>query len=194
MKITNRKAHVFYVVFISVAFFGAVPIALAEHEAMVAGHVVPLSEASLSHGKNCDDVHYHGELNGVPDPAPDGCGHGVVTILAHNEEGESIVPDAVMDDMPSGAQPSSAWGRFTDWLDVLFQGISGGFSPKTVEDSVEIVEDSVPSIKENTDNANEYFDAYEDAPSRERYTLETENPKKNAPLPSLYKRFWRLFE
>ncbi|MAZ40757.1 hypothetical protein CL654_01395 [bacterium] len=190
MTLAKQISYTLFV--IAIALFLFLNTAFADHEAMVAGQVVPLADTSLSHGENCDDVHYHGELNGVPDPAPDGCGHGIVTILPHDEDGESIVPkeesEEEEDDSPS------AWGRFTDWLDAVFQGLTGGFSPKTVSDSVDIVEDATPSLRETADNAEEYFDTYEDAPSRERYTLEDENPEENAPAPSLYRRFWSLFE
>lgn len=180
--------------FAVVVFLAVSSVALADHEAMVAGQVVPLADASLNHGENCDYVHYHGELNGVPDPSPDGCGHGVVTILAHDENDESIIPE-VKDVKPEeGDKSPGLWGRFTDWVDVVIQGITGGFSPKTVSDSVDIVEDATPSLKETADNAEEYFDTYPDAPSRERYTLETENPEENAPIPAIYRWFWGFFE
>ncbi|MCR4284279.1 MAG: hypothetical protein NUV64_03140 [Parcubacteria group bacterium] len=188
---TNIK-YIFHISFFAVVAFLAVSsIALADHEAMVAGQVVPLVDASLNHGENCDYVHYHGDLNGVSDPSPDGCGHGVVTILAHDEDDESIIPE-VKEKEEKGR--SGIWNTITDWLDVAFQAISGGFSPKTVSDSVDIVEDATPSLKETADNAEEYFDTYEDAPSRERYTLETENPEENAPIPGIYRWFWGLFE
>lgn len=179
-----------YILFL-LALFVPPNAVFADHEAMVAGQVIPLKDASLSHGENCDEVHYHGDLNGISDPDPDGCGHGAVNILPHDEDGESIVPKT---EKGEEEKSSSLWGRFTDWVDALFQGISGGFSPKTVYDSVDIVEDATPSIKENAENAEEYFDTYEDAPGRDRYTLETENPEENAPLPSLYRWVWSIFE
>ena len=48
--------------------------------------------------------------------------------------------------------------------------------------------------KGDADNAKEYFDTYDDAPDRDRYTLETENPEANAPAPGLYRWFWSFFE
>lgn len=167
-------------------------LARAHHQAMVAGQVIDLADASLGHGENCDDVHYHGELNGVPDPDPDGCGHGIVTILDDDENGESIVPETTED--ADDDEDSGFWNSALDWLDALFQGLTGGYSPKTTADSVDIVVEATPSIKENADNADAYFDAYEDAPDRDRYTLETENPEENAPAPSLYRWFWSWFE
>lgn len=145
---------------IIVALFGVSNTALADHEAMVAGQVVPLADASLEHGANCDDVHYHGELNGVPDPAPDGCGHGIVTILPHDEDDESIIPEEKTEEKKT--KSPSVWERFTDWLDVLVQGITGGFSPKTVSDSVDIVEEAAPSIAENVENIEEYRESVDE--------------------------------
>lgn len=160
--------------------------ALADHEAMVAGEVIDLASASLSHGEACDDVHYHGDLNGKPDPDPDGCGHGVVTILEHDEDGESIVPAAA----PEEEESSSLWGTVTDWLDVAFQSISGGFSPKTVSDSVDITKDAAPSIDENIDNIEEYR---ESVPEGED-TLGIYNDLNDVPEePTISQRFFRWF-
>lgn len=142
----------------------------------VAGVTIDCDDPNLvdAHAPNCSFLHYHGTLNGQPDPEPNGCGHGAVSSVAPADSG---VLNTVL-----------------DWADALFQGISGGFSPKTVYDTVTIVEEETPSLAENAENAKEYFEVYPDAPDRPRYTLEDENPEENAPVPSLYRWFWSWFE
>ncbi len=141
----------------------------------VAGVTIDCNDPNLwePHAPNCYFLHYHGTLNGKPDPAPDGCGHGSVS---------SVAP------------PKTNWESFLDWADAAFQGLTGGFSPKTVYDTVKIVEDETPSLVATKENAEEYFETYEDAPGRPRYTLEDENPEENAPAPSIYRWFWSFFE
>ena len=214
-----------------------VPTAFADHEAMFeGGYKISTHEVSLSHGENCDYPHFHGSLNGTPDPAPYGCGHGVVTILEHDEASESDDSDA--DEKKEDKKPgwfSRQWTsvkgaatavrtvialkfggsssetesktedkatdtvvdggasvEVSDVADVAVQAVTTGFSPKAIYDSVDIVKDSAPDIKLNADNANAYFDAYPDAPSRERRSLT--DGSANAPFPKLYKWFWGLFE
>jgi len=209
-----------------------VPTAFADHEAMFeGGYKISTHEVSLSHGENCDYPHFHGSLNGTPDPAPYGCGHGVVTILEHDEASESDDSDAdekKEDEKPGwfsrqwtsikgaatavrtvitlkfGGSPSESETddkppattgdevTAADVADVAVQAVTTGFSPKAIHDSVDIVKDATPSIKANADNANAYFEAYPDAPSRERRTLT--DGSENAPFPGLYKWFWGLFE
>lgn len=154
----------------------------------VNGVTIPCDDAGIydAHDPNCAFLHYHGELNGQPDPDEYGCGHGEVYSVAPGAEG--VTAETESDD------DSSAWNTFLDWADALFQGLTGGFSPKTVNDSVDIVEESSESMAETKENAEEYFDAYEDAPDRDRYTLEDENPEENAPAPSVYRWFWSFFE
>ena len=183
----NKGINIKNLFLILLAFFVvSINGAFADHEALVAGEVVPLANASLSHGEGCDDVHYHGELNGKPDPDPDGCGHGIVTILEHDENGESIIPEIKEEKKES----SSLWGRFTDWLDVAFQAISGGFSPKSVDESVDTVKDAAPSIGENIDTIDEYR---ESVPEGED-TLGIYNNLDDIPEnPTLSQRFFRWF-
>jgi hypothetical protein len=127
-----------------------------------------------AHGENCEVVHYHGELNGAPDPDENGCGHGEVTERpVASEEEDSGILDTIY-----------------TWFDVAFQGISGGFSPKSVQESVEIVEEASEGIAANAENAEEYFETYPDAPDRDRYTLENESGEHGW----LYNAFWGLFE
>lgn len=145
---------------------------------------------------------YHGALNGVADPDTDGCGHGLVSMIPHGDgDGETIPPP-----LPKGPTfPVRVWRWLGSWftdeqketavnvIDVVAES-NGIAPPGTVSDSVDIVKDAAPSIKANADNADAYFDTYEDAPDRDRYTLETENPEANAPSPSLYRWFWGMFE
>jgi hypothetical protein len=146
-------------------------------ECVVAGStVVDCEDDGIydEHGENCEVVHYHGDLKGVGDPDEDGCGHGEVT------------------EQPIAAEEDDSGFLNTvyDWFDVAIQGLTTGFSPKSVQESVEIVEDAAPSIAENAQNAEDYFEAYPDAPDRDRYTLEDETEDHGW----LYNAFWGLFE
>ncbi len=179
-------------------------LAFANHKAEVGGKVIIDSNDAGIKGVDdgCDAPHYHGTLNGVADPDIHGCGHGLVTMIPHGEgDGETIPPP-----LPKGPSfPARVWKWLGSWftdsqketmvnvVDVAAEA-NGIAPPGTVSDTVDIVKDAAPSIKENADNAKEYFDTYEDAPDRDRYTLETENPEQNAPAPGLYRWFWGLFE
>lgn len=146
--------------------------------AVEGGPIIPCDDPGISDAdRGCPGLHYHGELNGVADPDPTGCGHGLVVSVAPEEPDRSGLLNSVL-----------------DYLDALFQGISGGFSPKTVYDTVDIVEDEASSLAATKENAEEYFEAYPDAEGRPRFTLEDENPEENAPIPSLYRWFWSWFE
>jgi hypothetical protein len=144
-------------------------------ECVVAGTVIDCDDEGIrdAHPDNCDVVHYHGELNGLPDPEEDGCGHGEVTERPVAAEEDSGIFDTIY-----------------TWFDVVFQGISGGFSPKSVQESVEIVEEASEGMAETAENAEEYFETYPDAPDRDRYTLEDESGDHGW----LYNAFWGLFE
>lgn len=76
------------------------------------------------------------------------------------------------------------------WADALFQGISGGFSPKTVNDTVEIVEEAAPSIKKNIDNIEEWRTANPDDPTVGRAFREADTEEHNW----LYDWFWGLLQ
>ncbi len=69
----------------------------------------------------------------------------------------------------------------TDWADAAFQGVSGGFSPKTVADATDIIVEAAPSIKAKIDNINQYTQVYG--------PLIRTKPKPVAP--TLSQRFWR---
>ena len=170
-------------------------VASANHKAEVGGKVIIDSNDPGIKGTEdgCDSIHYHGMLNDVADPAPRGCGHGVVTVIPHGDgDGETIPPP-----LPKGPSfPARVWAWLGSWftteqketmvnvVDVAAEA-NGIAPPGTVSDTVDIVRDAAPSIKANADNAEQYFDTYEDAPDRDRYTLEGENPEENAPSPSL---------
>ena len=77
--------------------------------------------------------------------------------------------------------PSDATEALLSGVDVAVQGLSGGFSPKTVADSVDIVVDAAPSIKANIDNVKAYTKVYG--------PLIRTTPKPK-PL-SISERFWR---
>ncbi len=174
----------------------------AGHKTYVGQTIIDSADRGIyqEHGVNCAYRHYHGELNGVADPAPDGCGHGEVKSIVHGDgDGETIPPPPA----------KGNWERFTTWVsdwwnnggkedaknvvDVAAES-NGVPPPFQTAEVVDIVVDAAPSIKENADNAKEYFETYEDAPDRDRYTLEGENPEANAPSPGLYRWFWSFFE
>ena len=159
------------------AFASVSSVGADSHECAVAGVAVDCDDPGVTdeHGENCAVWHYHGDLNGVPDPNEYGCGHGEVT--------DGPPPPAVEEE-------SSNWETFTDWADALFQGISGGFSPKAVAESTDIVVDASEGIAANAENAEAYFEAYPDAPDRDRYTLADETEDHGW----LYNAFWGLFE
>lgn len=178
--------------------------ALANHKAEVGGTIIIDSNDPGIKGVDdgCDAIHYHGTLNGVADPDIHGCGHGFVTVIPHGDgDGETIPPP-----LPKGPSfPARVWTWLGSWftdkqketavnvIDVVADA-NGIAPPGTVSDTVDIVKDAAPSLKETIDNADEYFDTYEDAPDRDRFTLETENPEENAPAPWLYRWFWGLFQ
>ena len=143
----------------------------------VAGVTIPCDAPGITaaHPPACPDRHYHGTLSDVADPDPRGCGHGPVSTVAPAADGHGF------------------WHNVYEGISALLTGAMG-FSPKEVQESVEIVADAAPAIAENAENAEEYFEVYPDAPDRPRYTLETEHPEENAPAPSLYRWFWGLFE
>jgi len=160
--ITIKNVRYVFAALITIIFFIGSGTAFADHEAMVAGEVVPLADASLGHGENCDDVHYHGDLNGKADPNPDGCGHGIITILPHDEDDESIIPETKAEEEDESPGFWSKVGNFfANVADVVAQAI-GAPAPKTTYDAVEIVEEAAPSIKENIDNIKEYRDSVDE--------------------------------
>ena len=180
--------HTSYVLvfFVAILFFAVTSTSFADHEASVAGQVIFLADANLGHGKNCDDVHYHGDLNGVPDPDPEGCGHGIVTILPHDDNDESILPETEDEEEDD---TTSVWSKignfFANIADVVVQAF-GGSSPKTISESVDIVVEAAPSIKEKIDNIEAYRESVGDEDTLGIYDTSTDGLEEG----SLSKRFF----
>ncbi len=138
--------------------------AFAIHKSYVAGQVIDSSDRGIyeAHGENCAYRHYHGELNGVADPVPDGCGHGEVKLIAHGDgDGETIPPPP----------KKGLWDSFVSWIksfntqenkDTVMNVIdvaaeaNGIPPPGTVSDTVDIVKDATPAIMEKTEGIKEY--------------------------------------
>ncbi|MEK9160410.1 MAG: hypothetical protein AAB440_00010 [Patescibacteria group bacterium] len=132
----------------------------AGHKSYVGSVLIESSDRGIyeAHDPNCASRHYHGTLNDVPDPAPDGCGHGEVKIIVHGDgDGESIP-----------TPKKGAWETFTTWVGSWFPtekaknvvdvaAESNGLPPpfQTAE-LVDDVKNAAPSIKENVDNIKEY--------------------------------------
>ena len=186
---------------IIIALFFIPFFAFANHKAEVGGKIIIDSNDTGIKGTDdgCDSIHFHGTLNGVPDPDAHGCGHGIVNMIPHGDgDGETIPPP-----LPKGPSfPARVWKWLGSWftsgqketsanvVDVAAEA-NGTAPPGTVSDTVDIVVEAAPSIKANADNAEKYFDTYEDAPDRDRYTLEGENTENKNPF---YRWFWSFFE
>lgn len=135
--------------------------ALAYHKLYVGNTIIEADDRGIyeAHDPNCGYRHYHGELNGAPDPAPEGCGHGEVKSIVHGDgDGETIPPPP----------KKGAWESFTDWVGSWFTkenaknvvdvaAESNGIPPpfQTAE-IVDIVKDEAPAIKEKIDGIKEY--------------------------------------
>ena len=86
----------------------------------------------------------------------------------------------------------SGWDRFKGFVGGAISAVTG-VDPFSVSDAVDIVAENSESLAETRDNAEEYFEAYPDAPGRDRYTLEGED-LEDKPAPGVYKWFWSHFE
>ncbi len=133
----------------------------AGHKLYVGNTIITPEDRGIyqEHGANCPYRHYHGELNGVADPAPDGCGHGEVKIIVHGDgDGETIPPPP----------KKGFWAGVGEWFDSWFTkenaknvvdvaAESNGIPPpfQTAE-TVDIVVDAAPAIKEKIDGIKEY--------------------------------------
>ena len=138
----------------------------ADHKSSVGGtYIVDSTDANIraEHGENCAVRHYHGELNGIADPAPDGCGHGEIKAIAHGDgDGESLPVTT--------AKPNvfvRAWNSISAWWDrrgredaknvVDVAAEANGIPPPfQVAEIVDIVKDETPAIKEKIDTIKEY--------------------------------------
>ena len=103
-------------------------------------------------------------------PAPDVVGRSP----ALEEHEERSLCDRFVDFFRARPNP-------VQWVDAGVQGATGGFSPSTVADSVDIAVAAAPSIKAKTDNIKAYSQVYG--------PLIRTKPKP--PQPTLSQRFWR---
>jgi hypothetical protein len=139
-------------------------LAHAEHKSSVGGDViVDSADANMraEHGENCAVRHYHGELNGIADPAPDECGYGEIRAIAHGDADESL---SATTEKPNVLV--RAWNAVSEWwnrrgredaknvVDVAAE--SNGIPPPfQVAEIVDILKDETPAIKEKIDNIKE---------------------------------------
>lgn len=136
-------------------------LAAAGHKVYVGDTVLDASDYGIyeEHGQNCAYRHYHGELNGVADPAPDGCGHGEVKSIVHGDgDGESIPPPPKKGFWAGVGETIAGW--FTsenakNAVDVAAEA-NGIPPPFQTAEIVDITKEAAPSIKEKIDNIKEY--------------------------------------
>ncbi len=164
--------------------------AQAHGEFMVGGKLIDEGDPGITeaHGDVCGVRHYHGVLDGVADPEPNGCGHG------------EVLPAT----SPVATKTESLPARFFAWVGSFFSKetketvvnvidvaaeANGIPPPGTVSDVVDIVKDAAPSIKENIDNIKEYRES-----AGEEDTLGIYNNLDNvSENPTLSERFFRWF-
>lgn len=198
----GMKTHSTATVLLIAALVLVPSFASANHKAYVGKTIIDSSDPHIKGTDDgCDQIHYHGTLNDVADPDIHGCGHGVVEVIPHGDgDGETIPPP-----LPKGPSfPARVW----NWLGSKFSSeaketvgnvvdvaaeANGILPPGQTAELVDIVKDATPSIMENADTAEKYYDTYtdENEPDRDRYTLEGENVENKT---SFYKWFWGLFE
>ena len=155
-----------FITLLTVALVSTPGVASANHKAEVGGKVIIDSSDAGIKGTDdgCDSIHYHGALNGVADPAPTGCGHGLVTVIPHGDGDGETIPAP----LPKGPSfPVRVWRWLGSWftsgqketianvVDVVAES-NGIPPPGTVSDTVDIVVDAAPSIKEKIDVIEEY--------------------------------------
>lgn len=110
---------------------------------------------------------------------------GTTPVAAHPNGDEEPAEEEPAEEEPT-AVPSgaSSWDDFPDSLDVAIQGITGGFSPKVVAQSVDIVVEASRGIKAR----NEFVDAY----TQQYGSLYGRPPTPpTPPQPTISQRFWR---
>ena len=167
----------------------------AGHKSAVGSIVIDSGDSGIygEHGENCAVRHYHGELNGVADPAPNGCGHGEVVSIAHGEgNGESLPPLA----------EKSTWDQFWGWVGSWFTKenaknvvdvaaeANGLPPPNQVGELVDITKEMTPQIMEKAEGIKEYRESVE----KEDDTLGIYNNLDNVPEnPTISQRFFRWF-
>jgi len=167
----------------------------AGHKSAVGSVVIDSTDPGIfeEHGMNCGFRHYHGELNGVADPAPNGCGHGAVNSIVHGSgDGESLPPTPT----------PGVWDNFVGWLKKVFTKknaidvidvaaeANGIPPPGTVSDAVDIVVEATPQIMEKVEGIKEYRESV----TPEEDTLDIYNNLENVPEnPTLSQRFFKWF-
>ncbi len=170
-------------------------LSFAGHKSAVGRVVIDSGDRGIysEHGANCDVRHYHGELNDVADPAPDGCGHGEVVAIVHGDgDGESLPPPK-----------KSTWDRFWGWVGSLLPSketvgnvvdvaaeANGILPPNQTAEIVDIVVEQTPQIMEKAEGIKEYR---ESVPEGED-TLGIYNNLDNVPEnPTISQRFFKWF-
>lgn len=163
----------------------------AKGEFMVGGKLIDEGDPGITeaHGEVCTVRHYHGVLDGVADPQPNGCGHGEVL--------PSTSPVAA-------TKTESLPARFFAWVGSFFSKetketvvnvidvaaeANGLPPPGTVSDAVDIVKDAAPSIKEKIDNIEEYRESAGEEDNLGIYN----NLDKVSENPTISERFFRWF-
>ena len=123
----------------------------------------------------------------------------IVAFMAFSFAGSAFAQDAggvEIPEQPAEYMPRESSATTWDYCKGFIGGCIAavtGVDPFAVYDSTEMVVEASESISETRDNAVEYFDTYEDAPGRPRYTLEDED-LSDKPVPWVYNAFWSLFE
>lgn len=171
-------------------------ISFAGHKSFVGTVIIDSADEGIyeEHGGNCAYRHYHGELNGVTDPAENGCGHGEVKSIVHGDgDGESLPPPPA----------KSNWSQFTEWLGSWFTEdnvmdvidvaaeANGLPPPGDVRDLVDIVKEATPQIMEKVEGIEEYRESV----GPEEDTLGLYNDLSEVPeKPTLSERFFKWFD
>lgn len=180
--------------FFSVALF--LPLySFAGHKSAVGSVIIDSADYGVygEHGANCNVRHYHGDLNGVPDPAPDGCGHGKVKLISHGDgDGESIPPPP----------KKGFWDGVGDWLSSIFTRenvgnvvdvaaeANGILPPNQVGELVDITKEMTPQIMEKAEG----IKAYRESIDPEEDTLGLyDNLDKIPENPTLSQSFFKWF-
>ena len=127
-----------------------------------------------------------------PDPSGTGTVHFEINVTQINVPVQITAPPGrALGRKPSSRQTEPTWSDYAKSLVDSILGVFTGVSPFDTKQAVDTVAEAAPSIQENRENAEEYFDAYPDAPDRDRYTMADEDLSNKT---SLYKWFWGLFE
>lgn len=168
----------------------------AEHKSTVAGQIINSDDSGITaaHGEVCSVQHYHGTLNEVADPNPNGCGHGEVTAIAHGDGDGETLP---------AAKPAEKglWDRFWGWVGSLTKEdamnvvdvaaeANGIPPPGTVSDTVDIVKEATPQIMEKAEGIREYRESVD--PEDDNLGIYN-NLDKVPENPTISQRFFKWF-